>query len=205
MTRLISFLFVVLLSVPTFAAADSAAAQPQAAQAFLEKKQSSVQQVLKRPDSPARRKQLTAAVGDLLDYEELAKRALDRQWKERSKAERDQFLSLLTQLVERQYQRNMETTLDFDIRYTGAEPIDEAGALVKTMARSKKKKRAPELSIDYALHKPGDTWRVYDIWTDGVSLVKNYRRQFRRIIRNEGWNGLIERMEKKLNTKDELL
>ena len=49
----------------------------------------------------------------------------------------------------------------------------------------------------------GADWRVYDIITDGVSLVKNYRRQFRRIIRDEGWDGLIDRMQKKLETDDD--
>jgi hypothetical protein len=35
--------------------------------------------------------------------------------------------------------------------------------------------------------------------------VKNYKRQFRRVIKEEGWSGLIGRMEKKLNEEDELL
>ena len=48
-------------------------------------------------------------------------------------------------------------------------------------------------------------WKVFDIFTDDVSLVKNYKRQFRRVIKEEGWNGLIERMEKKLAAEDELI
>ena len=51
----------------------------------------------------------------------------------------------------------------------------------------------------------GKDWKVFDIFTDDVSLVKNYKRQFRRVIKEEGWKGLIERMEKKLNEEDDLL
>ena len=51
----------------------------------------------------------------------------------------------------------------------------------------------------------GKEWKVFDIFTDEVSLVKNYKRQFRRVIKEEGWSGLIGRMEKKLNAEDELL
>jgi ABC-type transporter MlaC component len=47
--------------------------------------------------------------------------------------------------------------------------------------------------------------KVFDIFTDVVSLVKNYKRQFRRVIKDEGWGGLIGRMEKKLNAEDDLL
>jgi hypothetical protein len=38
-----------------------------------------------------------------------------------------------------------------------------------------------------------------------VSLEKSYKRQFRRVISEEGWNGLIDRTEKKLKAEDELL
>jgi ABC-type transporter MlaC component len=36
-------------------------------------------------------------------------------------------------------------------------------------------------------------------------LLKNYKRQFRRVIADEGWDGLIDRMEKKLKEQDELM
>ncbi|MDH3728739.1 MAG: ABC transporter substrate-binding protein [Myxococcales bacterium] len=51
----------------------------------------------------------------------------------------------------------------------------------------------------------GDDWKVFDVFTDEVSLVKNYKRQFRRVIKDEGWSGLIGRMEKKLKAEDDLL
>jgi phospholipid transport system substrate-binding protein len=51
----------------------------------------------------------------------------------------------------------------------------------------------------------GKEWKVYDIFTDDVSLVRNYKRQFRRVIKEEGWKGLIGRMERKLEAEDELI
>ena len=51
----------------------------------------------------------------------------------------------------------------------------------------------------------GQEWKVFDIFTDDVSLVRNYKRQFRRVIKDEGWDGLIDRMEKKLAAEDELI
>ena len=98
----------------------------------------------------------------------------------------------------------MESTLDYKVKWVGSEPIDE-GVKVKSSARSVTKKRQPPITIDYSMSPASDEWKVFDILTDDVSLVKNYKRQFRRVIKEEGWDGLIARMEKKLNEKDELL
>jgi phospholipid transport system substrate-binding protein len=116
----------------------------------------------------------------------------------------DEFVSLLRQLVERQYQRNMESTLDYKVKWVGTEAIEE-GVKVKSSARSVTKKRQPPITIDYSMSPAGEDWQVFDIFTDDVSLVRNYKRQFRRVIKEEGWDGLINRMKKKLAAEDELI
>ncbi len=98
----------------------------------------------------------------------------------------------------------MESTLEYRVKWVGTEPID-TGVKVKSSAKSVKKKRQPAITIDYSMSPAGEEWKVFDILTDEVSLVKNYKRQFRRVIREEGWDGLIGRMEKKLNEEDDLL
>jgi phospholipid transport system substrate-binding protein len=164
-----------------------------------------VRAVLRRPDTPKRAEQLTELLGEFLDYDTLSELSLDQEWDKRSPKERKQFVGLLRALVERQYQRNMESTLKYKVTWVGAEAIDDASALVKSSARSQKKKRQPPIEIDYSMRPAGREWRVWDISTDGVSLVKNYKRQFRRVINDEGWEGLIARMEKKLHAEDELI
>jgi phospholipid transport system substrate-binding protein len=98
----------------------------------------------------------------------------------------------------------MESTLKYKVSWVGTEPI-ETGVKVKSSAKSVKKKRQPPVTIDYSMSPAGEEWKVFDIFTDDVSLVKNYKRQFRRVIADEGWNGLIDRMEKKLHADDELI
>ncbi len=176
----------------------------EAAKIFIRKKHNKVRVVLRRPDTPKRAEQLTVLLGEFLDYDTLSELSLDQEWDKRSPKERKQFVSLLRALVERQYQRNMESTLKYKVTWVGAEAIDDANALVKSSASSQKKKRQPPIEIDYSMRPAGREWRVWDISTDGVSLVKNYKRQFRRVIKDEGWNGLIDRMEKKLKAEDEL-
>ncbi len=193
---------------PASSAAEAAGAISSAeaakAEAFIKTKHNKVRATLRKPDTPKRAEELTELLGEFLDYEQLAKLSLDKEWDKRSKKELDKFVGLLRALVERQYQRNMESTLEYNVKWVGTEAIDE-GVKVKSSARSVKKKRQPPITIDYSMSPAGKEWKVFDIFTDDVSLVKNYKRQFRRVIKEEGWNGLIERMEKKLEAEDELI
>ena len=42
------------------------------------------------------------------------------------------------------------------------------------------------------------SWRVYDVVIEGVSLINNYRTQFRGILANNTPDGLIEILKKKV-------
>jgi phospholipid transport system substrate-binding protein len=53
--------------------------------------------------------------------------------------------------------------------------------------------------VDYKLVAQGDEWRVYDVITEDVSILDNYRSQFNRIIAKEGVPGLIARMKAKID------
>jgi len=174
------------------------------AEQFIRAKHNKVRQVLRKPDTPQRAIELTDLLGEFLDYDHLAKLSLDTEWDRRTPRERELFVNLLRQLVERQYQHNMESTLDYKVKWVGTESIDE-GVKVKSSARSTTKKRQPPIDIDYSMALTGKRWKVFDIFTDEVSLVVNYKRQFRRVIKDEGWNGLIERMQKKLKAEDDVL
>lgn len=195
----------VALALPALASAQAPApGNPAEAKRFLEQRHEAVLRVLRRParDEAARERRRTEIVrllADLLDYQELSRRALGNEWNARSEAERREFVDLLKQLVERSYQGNLERTADYQVRYGNAEAGSD-GVVVRTTARSRRNRRAPEVAIDYSLRKTGSTWKVFDVSTDGVSMVRNYRNQFRRIIQREGWSGLISRMRSRLST-----
>ncbi len=174
-------------------------AQPEAAQHYLKTKHQAAHALMRKPSGNARDARLTQLLGELLDYDELSRRALSKHWSGRSASEREEFVGLLRKLVERSYQRNLQRTLKFSVRYEGAEP-QASNVLVRTVARSKTNRRAPPVSIDYRMHQVNGAWRVFDIATDGVSLVRNYRRQFNRIISKDGWQGLLQRMQERLNS-----
>lgn len=213
-TRTLALLLVLAAGAPLPALAQqqpqNGPAAPQAgAQGFLRARHDVVNRILRRPartpaDQARVRQELGRALADLLDYDELSRQSLASHWGQHSEAERREFVALLRQLVEQSYQHNLRSTLDFDIRYLSEDPAQGGAVVVRTTARSRTQRRAPQVAIDYTLKRAGTTWRVYDVTTDGVSLVRNYRAQFNRIIQREGWPALIQRMRSRLEAGSEI-
>lgn len=140
--------------------------------------------------------QMSSQLRSFLDVEELGQRALADHWKALTSAQRKQFLTLLRALVENNYVKAMRSNLEYEVRYL--EETEESGSRrVATELQLKRNGRNETMSVDYVLRKEGDTWRAYDLVTDGVGLVENYRGQFNKIIAKEGIAGLLERMRKK--------
>lgn len=174
-----------------------AAAQNKDAEAFLKARHQNVQKILEHTAKDTVGDELSKEIGNFLDYETLSQRALVDHWGDHSEAERTEFVSLLKQLVERNYRKNLRSTLGLEIKYEGSTAQSD-DIVVKTVAKSKTNKRQPAVEISYTMHQASGAWRVVDITTDGVSMVRNYRGQFNRIIRKDGWPELIRRMKDRL-------
>lgn len=159
--------------------------------------------LLRREAQPgsAEEKRLTAEVrarlGTFLDVDELGKRALASHYEAMSAEQRKEFTATLRELVEANYIRALRSQLAYEVRYLGEKPT-EAGLLVNTEVHVAKKAGREVLSIAYVLKREGDALRVFDVITDGVGLVENYRSQFNKVIAKEGISGLLARMRKKL-------
>jgi len=199
---LVVFLASVFVLAPLAGLVSPAAAQTGPATRYLRQRNDEVTRLLRRDASTdaaraQRSQEVTRILPDLLDYQELPRRAPGTHWDGHTEAERREFVDLLRQLVERNYESNLERVLDFDLSYT-AETTSADGTVVTTQARSRTERRQPPVEITYTLHLQGTSWRVFDVVTDGVSLVRNYRNQFNRIITEHGWPELIRRMRDRL-------
>lgn len=143
------------------------------------------------------REEVKKAVNAFLDYGELAKLALGKHWEARSEKERTEFVSILRDLIERNYIKQLRSNADYKLEYK-QEKITGDTALVKTVIKVEKNGRITDISIDYKMRKVGKNWMVFDVITDEVSLVSNYRSQFNRIIKRESYEALVKKMKQKL-------
>jgi phospholipid transport system substrate-binding protein len=49
--------------------------------------------------------------------------------------------------------------------------------------------------IEYLLLQRNGTWKVYDVVTEGASMITNYRAQFAQVIRQESYDDLLKRLK----------
>jgi phospholipid transport system substrate-binding protein len=140
---------------------------------------------------------VTSSVRDFLDIDELGKRAMADQWAKLTEAQRQEFLSTLRALIEDNYIRGLRANLQYTIDYTGETADKDGNIVVTTTINTKRKNRAFKINVDYVVKKQGDKHKAWDVKTDGVGLVENYKTQFNKIVEKEGFAGLIARMKKK--------
>ena len=140
---------------------------------------------------------VTTSVRSFLDIDQLGKRAMVDNWSKLSKAQQDQFLALLRALIEDNYVRGLRANLDYQVDYTGESTDADGNVVVTTKINTKRRGRPYAIEVDYVLVKDGDKLRAWDVKTDGVGLVENYRTMFDKIIDKDGVDGLIAKMKKK--------
>ena len=150
-------------------------------------------QELKVPEKQTeRRAKLEEIIGARFDYEEMAKRTLPTQWKSLKTEQQKEFVGLFQQFLANSYVGNVDGYSGEQIEY-GKERQKGDFAEVQTKVVSPK----VQIPLDYRLLKKDGEWRVYDVVIDGVSLMKNYRGQFARIIDSASFDALLEKLRAK--------
>jgi ABC-type transporter MlaC component len=140
---------------------------------------------------------VTTSVRGFLDIDQLGKRAMIDNWQKLTKPQQDQFLALLRELIEDNYVRGLRANLEYQIDYTGESTDKDGNVIVTTRINTKRRGRPYAIEVDYVVVKEGDKLRAWDVKTDGVGLVENYRTMFDKIIDKDGFDGLIAKMKKK--------
>ncbi len=130
---------------------------------------------------------------DVFDVNETARRALGIHWQARSPAEREEFVVLFADLLERTYINRIDYFGGERLRFV-SESIDGDAAIVRARVITR---RGVEVPVDARLVRRGERWLVYDIAVENVSLIANYRAQFDKIIRTSSYEDLIKRLRTK--------
>jgi phospholipid transport system substrate-binding protein len=147
---------------------------------------------LKAPDKARERRVAVRKVADeIFDFGETARRALGRHWAARTPQERDEFVKLFGDLLERSYISKIELYGGEKIQYIG-DKIEGETAVVQSKLLTK---TGSEVPIEYRMLKKGERWLVYDVVIEGVSLVANYRTQFNKIIQTSSFQDLVKKMK----------
>jgi phospholipid transport system substrate-binding protein len=197
-----SLLLRAILPLALVLAVGALAPRPAVAGAPTDQLKAQIDRVLKVLDDAelkkeARAKDRRAAVrkiaNEIFDFSETARRSLGRHWQTRTPAEREEFVQLFSDLLERSYISRVELYGGEKIQYV-SDTIegDQAKAQTKLVTKG-----GSDIPIEYRMHRKGERWLVYDVIIEGVSLVANYRTQFNKIIQTSSYQELVRKMKTK--------
>lgn len=155
-------------------------------------------ETLQAPERRAlRRDKLRQAVYQRFGFEEMARRSLGRHWRDLSTDQRQAFVALFSDLLERSYVGKIEGAgAGSEVTYPRETIDDEGFASVMTVITNP---LGSQIEVEYRLlQRDGDAdWEVYDIVIEGVSLINNYRTQFNNIIHRTSYDGLVKQLRLK--------
>jgi len=152
---------------------------------------------MKGPAKRAERQAKLRTVADgFFDWRELSRRAAAEGWKKFTPKQQDDFVASFSELLQKTYVRKLEKYNNEKVNYLG-EQIADNQAFLKTQVAMKDK----TIPINYVMIKH-DQWMVYDVVVEGVSLVKNYRTQFAKILSKDTPDTLIQRIKDKIAALD---
>jgi phospholipid transport system substrate-binding protein len=139
-----------------------------------------------------RREKIMSLIKSGFDFREMSKRVLGKTWREIDNQEREKFTILMTKLLENVYIGKLEGYSGESIEFV-AETVKGGRAQVTTLIENSGEK----IPVHYIMRSSDNKWLVYDINIEGVSLVRNYREQFKSVLRTDDYQGLVKVIEKK--------
>jgi phospholipid transport system substrate-binding protein len=153
-------------------------------------------EALKQPGRfEERRQQIEQVIRHHVNFEQMAQRSLGAPWTRLNDTERQEFVSLFVELIRDTVANKIDQYYDEQVFYL-VEQRAGSFAEVRTNLIGPK----VDTSLDFRLENHSGDWLVYDVVIDGASIVRNYRIQFGRIIRDNAYAGLVEKMKQKALT-----
>ena len=131
----------------------------------------------------------------VFDFKELSRRTLGKQWKKMSAGQRTEFVELFKQLLQGVYADRLLAYSDQKVIFDKEIMLKKGRAEVQSYLQTSDGKKIP---LFYRLTDKSGSWKVYDIIIEGVSMVKNYRTQFRKILAKDSPEKLLEILRKKV-------
>ncbi|CAB1077296.1 Phospholipid ABC transporter shuttle protein MlaC [Olavius algarvensis Delta 1 endosymbiont] len=134
-------------------------------------------------------------IGEVFDFTELSKRTLGREWRKLKDDQRKEFVGLFRKLLQDVYADRLLAYTDQKVVFEKEKTLKKGRAEVQSNIVLSDGRKVP---INYRLTNKSGQWKVYDLIIEGVSLVKNYRTQFREIIAKDSPEKLLEILRKKV-------
>jgi phospholipid transport system substrate-binding protein len=153
-----------------------------------------------KAEGPARTKakaQARSAVGELIDFDALARATLGKKWDGLSPKDRARYTDALRGAMEANYLSKMRQGKSSDVDKVKSEVLSEEPQGDRRLVKTRVSSGQDTASIDYVMEKEKKGWRAVDVLTEGVSLAETYRDQVSRLMAKKNFEAVITALEKK--------
>jgi phospholipid transport system substrate-binding protein len=152
--------------------------------------------VLRSSEIPAarRRQELRGLIAPVFDFAMMSRFALGYHWRDLDSQQRAEFIDVFTNFIQDSYLTRIDEYSGQDVEF-GKVMFD--GAEYAQVHTSVVGGGAAATAMNYRLERSGETWKVYDVTVDNLSILANYRNQFSRVMNKEGYSTLVADLRKK--------
>ena len=140
-----------------------------------------------------RKLKLWEKISSSFNFEEMAKKAIGKYWRERSHEEKREFVELFTNNIKSAYIRKTGPRFGEKI-FSLSEVQDNGYAKVQVEFI---KKTEDKKSADFLLLRKNLEWRIYDVAFEGVSLVNNYHSQINSFLIKSSYEELVQMLKRR--------
>jgi phospholipid transport system substrate-binding protein len=145
----------------------------------------------------ARRQAVRRVAEDAIDFSETGRRTLGSHWEKRTDVERQTFVSLFTDLLDRAFLRHVDRW-DGEQLVVAGDTVDGDRAIVHARVLLRDGSQVP---VDLAVVRCADArWRVWDVRAMGSSLVASYRAQFGRMLQATPYHEMLVKLRAKVDS-----
>ncbi len=139
--------------------------------------------------------QIGEVIDTIFDFKELSRRTLGREWKKMTAEQQKEFVPLFRKLLQGVYADRLLAYSDQKIIFDKETMLKKGRAEVQSYLQTSDGKKIP---LFYRLTDKSGSWKVYDVIIEGVSMVKNYRTQFRKILAKDSHEKLLKILRDKV-------
>jgi phospholipid transport system substrate-binding protein len=142
-----------------------------------------------------KKEKLRVLYKQMFDEIEFSKRTLTRNWNNFSPAQREEFVKLFEQVLEKAYGDKVLSYTNEKVDFHKETMLSENQAEVQSKIITSSK----EIPVFYRVILKNGKWKVYDVVVENVSLVQNYRTQFNDILAKDNPEKLLEVLRNKVS------
>jgi phospholipid transport system substrate-binding protein len=146
------------------------------------------------------RTQISEKMEVFVDFAEFGKLSLGKQWVTLDAGQQEKYLLAFKDLLKRTYLRRFTRGETFKVEFRSDCRLNKKGTRLELQTTITSGETGAD--VDYRFHKTTDTWMVYDIVVDEVSIMRNYRKSFVSVLKKDGFDKLLEKIQTASSDRD---